>query len=1034
MKNKLKLFFSIAFLTYSYSAFTSDYIFAAGHDNVSVQQSSTELMHKNVVSIKGASMQNEIIAKGVVLDEHGVPVVGVIVNIPNTNKHTITDEKGEFQLKVSKGAKLQFSCIGFKTVTTLATSKMNITMQEDRTALDDVVVIGYMPRKVTNTSASVVKVGADKLADKPVANPLDAVQGKVTGLQVFQSSGEPSSQLSIALHGQGSLGAGTAPLVIMDGMPVSMGTVQAMNPNDIESIQFLKDAAATSIYGARAANGVMYIVTKRGKSNERTSVTARAQYGVSKLANTDYFDQLMNATELLEYYTQTGLYSQAEVDQLNETIFKGTDFTWYKYIYQPAALYSADVSISGGSDKTTYYISGGGLSQKGLRMGSLYKKAFTRINLSSEFNKYIRATLNTSISYDETKRSPFGNNNASGGGLAAMNAPFISPYDPDTGEELEFIPLLGMTTPKHVIEKNPAKSNAFILSSNGNVTITPMKNLILRSMVGLEMAYSKSKSRMLPSYRNAYGVGSASRSFSSVMNFSTNNTASYFMNFGNHHVTTLLGHEYISYKDDGFSAGGSGLLDDRLMLLNNVTKDKYMSEGNLSYAFLSFFTQISYDYSEKYFLDLVLRNDASSRFGKNKRNGQFWSVGLLWKAKKEGFLEDVSWINALDVKASYGTQGNSSIPPYAIESYAGKVGQKKGEMSLGFISYGSEDLEWEHQSKLTVGAKMRLFDRMNLNLEFYNRKTSNMLFELPLSLSTGLPVGDFGFVTRYDNVGEYQNRGIDFQIDVDIIKQSYYGLSAYFNVNYNKGKVLKLFEGRDSWYEPGSQLAYRVGEPITYVLPLYKGVNSDTGNPEWYLPGKDIGQTTRDENRLTTEYSSQLEQNTGRAVYTPTTGGWGIQSYWRGFYLNMDFAFALGKYMISMDKQRYENDYYIRDRDANFNGSRRLFDYWKEPGDITEFPSLEYVRSHNHQSTYLDTKILENASFMRMKNLTLGYVVPRQRLGRQNVFSSMKIYFAGRNLLTFTKFRGIDPEVNQSISYGANPNTKQFSLGVELGF
>lgn len=972
--------------------------------------------------------------KGTVVDENDETLPGVtVVEVSAPKNGVASDTDGNFSIKVKPGSKLRFSFIGYSPKEVAASPTMKVKLEPADMAINDVVVVGYMTRKVANTSASVVKVDSKDIALKPVANPLDAVQGKVSGLQVFSSSGEPSSRLSMALHGQGSLGAGTGLLVIMDGMQVGLGVVQAMNPNDIESVQFLKDAAATSIYGARAANGVMYITTKRGKAESRADIKVRAQYAVSTLANTDYFDQLMSGPELLRYYQETGIYTEGEIASLKEKYFKETDFQWYKYVYQSAPMYTADIAVSGGNNKMNYYISGGALSQDGLRLGSGYKKVFGRINLGASLNDWVRANLNTSASYDDTRVSPFGNSNAVGGGLAAMNAPFASPYDPGTGEELFRVPLLNMVTPPHVIATNPAKTNAFIFSANGSLTITPIENLVLRSMLGLELDYGNNRSRVLPSYYKAYGNGSSSRGYSMVSNITVTNTASYQMQFGDHHLTTLLGHEYTNYKDDGFSASGSGLLDDRLYLLTNVTQGYSVGESETNYSFLSFFTQISYDYRESYFVDLVLRDDASSRFGKNKRNGLFWSLGLLWKAKNENFLKDVAWVNNFDVKASYGTQGNSSIPPYSTNSYAGKVGQKMGNMSLGFISYGNPDLGWEHQSKFTIGIKTRLFNMLDIDLEYYNRVTSNMLFELPLSFSSGFPAGSLGFPTYYSNAGKYLNQGVDLQVNADILRGRGWGVSVNANLNYNRDKVLELFDNRDSWYEPGSQLGYIVGKPITYIAPLYKGVNPETGKPEWYKPGKDIGETHRDDNDVVTEWSSSLDQNTGVNVHTPVTGGWGISAYWNGFYMNADFFFALGKHMLSMDKQYYENDYFIRDREGNFNGSRRLFDYWKQKGDRTEFPSLEWVRENNHQSTYLDTKMLDNASFMRLKNLSIGYDVPQKSLGKQKIVRSAKVFFTGRNLLTFSKFRGIDPEIDRNISYGVNPNTKQVSFGIELG-
>lgn len=975
---------------------------------------------------------------GRVYDEADQPVIGATVRLKNDpSRGVATDVDGKFILEVKPGEILVISYVGYKSRELPARDGMTVKLQPDSEVLKDVVIIGYMQRKVANTSASVVKIGSEELTAKPVANPLDAVQGKVTGLQVYSSSGEPSAQLSIALHGQGSLGAGTGPLFILDGMPVGSATIRAMNPNDIESISFLKDAAATSIYGARAANGVIYVMTKRGTVNERARITVRGQYGVSTLANTDYFEQLMTASELQRYYIETGIYTQQELDVLNEKYFKGTDFKWYQYIYQQAPMYEADASISGGTGKTSYYLSAGGLSQEGLRMGSSYKKIFARINLNTRLSDMVRIGLNTSLSYDDAKTSPFGNNNASGGGLAAMNPPFISPFDPETGDELEYVPLLDITTPKHVMNTQSKGSDSFILSTNGNLTVTPVRNLVIRSMAGLELSYGSSFGRIYPSYRHAYGNGSASRSYAKAYNLSTTNTLSYTLEpFDDHHVTAVFGQEYISYKDDGFSAGGTGLLDDRLTLLSGVTKDQSVGEHTTEYAFLSFFGQVSYDYSERYFTDLVLRNDASSRFGSNKRNGLFYSVGLLWKIKKEGFLKNIDWLDEFDFKVSYGTQGNSSIPPYMTASYVGKVGQKKGKMSMGLMAYGNPDLGWERQSKFTAGFKGRFWNTLEFNVEYYNRITSDMLFEVPISHTSGLAIGQLGFVTHLENIGRYMNHGVDIRLAANIVRKQDYGISAYVNFSYNRDKVLELFDGRDTWFEPGSQLGYIVGKPITFVVPIYKGINSQTGHPEWYVPGKDISVTAKDDGKVVDEWSNTLEQNTEVAVYTPVTGGWGVEGRWKGFYLTADFAFALDKHMLSLDKQYYENDYYIRDKKQNFNGSRKLFDYWKEPGDVAEFPSLDYVRSQGkvHQSTYLDTKLLENASFMRLKNLTVGYRLPQEMLKKQSFLTSAKIYFAGRNLVTFTKFRGIDPEVNQNAAFGVNPNTKQVSVGIEIGF
>lgn len=982
----------------------------------------------------GVALAQSIQIKGKVVDEKSEAVIGATIRLKDTpSRGTVTGVDGTFGLQAKKGQILIISYVGYKTQELAASSNMLIKLSPDQTVLDEVVFIGYMPRKVANTSASLIKLSGKELSSRPVANPLDAVQGKVTGLQINSSSGEPSAQLSIALHGSGSLGTGTGPLFIVDGMPVSANMVRAMNPNDMENVQFLKDAAATSIYGARAANGVVYITTKRGKGGEKAKISVRGQYAYSVLANTDFFEELMTAPELLRYYEETNLYTAQDLETLKQTTFKGTDFAWYKYVYQPAPLYSVDVSASGGFGKTDYYISAATIDQKGLRQGSSFSKMSARLNLNTSLSSKIRLGLNSSVSYDKSQTSPFGNNNGSGGGLAPLNPPFISPYDADTGEELEYIPLLNATTPKHVIPRKPGETSNFIFSGTANLTATLLPKLTYRSLVGVESNYTNIKSRVLPSYRNAHGIGSANRSYSSATYLSLNNTLSYLIELGRHNITALAGQEYINFSNDGFGATGSGLLDDRLTSLTHTTQEYHLGEDNSSYAFLSFFTQVSYDYKERYFADLVLRSDASSRFGANRRSGLFWSLGLLWKAKREKALQDLAWLNMLDLKVSYGTQGNASVPLNHTRSYAGASGRKEDKIGLGFVQLGNPDLSWERQSKFTIGFKARLWDRLDLNLEYYNRITRDMIFETPLSLSTGLPLGTLGYVVQYQNVGSILNHGIDLHLGVEILKGKDYGLSAYANFSYNRDKVLELFEGRQNWFERESLTSYIVGEPVTIMLPLYKGVNSQTGRPEWYLPGEDIGIPTRDDNRLVSEFSPNLTQNTGVLARPPINGGWGVEATWKGFYLNADFSYCLGKHLVSLDKQKFENDYYIRDKNANYNGSRRLFDYWKKPGDQSEFPSLEYVRA-NRQSHYTDSSLIENASFMRLKNLTIGYQLPKSLLGKRGFISSARIYFSGRNLLTFTSFRGIDPEVISLVPQGVNPNTKQFSLGAELTF
>lgn len=989
-----------------------------------------------LLTVKTAFGQ-DINIQGSVIDENNQPLIGARVYLKSDpTVGTLTDLDGRFKLKVSKGQIILFSFVGYTTQELQASKDMKVKMKPDSELLDEVVIVGYATKKVAATSASIVKVNAKDLAEKPTSNILDAVQGKVAGLQVSTSSGEPSAIASVKLHGKGSINSGSSPLYILDGMPVSAGVIQGMNANDFESMQFLKDAAATSIYGARAANGVIYITTKRGSTSDKARITARGQYGISTLANTRYYNRLQNTEESFRMLEEFGITTGSALDDLKKK-FGMNNTQWYKFFYKDAPTYQADVNVSGGKNQTNYFFSLGVFDQKGLREGSSYNKINTRMNLKTTLNDYIRLGLNSSLVYSKTRTSPFASNNL-GGGLSPYIAPYYTPYDKDGNEIFDSVipAVFQFYNPKYVISKNIYNTKDVILNSIGSATITPFKNFQIRSQVGITLNYNIYNNLSKPSYIKNAGQGSKTRSFNSGYSLSTNTVADYKFNIqDDHHFSLLAGHEYTSFKADGFGASGGGLVDDNLTLLSATTKDKRITENSYEYAFLSFFGQFGYDYADKYFIDLVLRNDASSVFGANMRNGLFWSAGLLWRAKKEEFLQSVDWIDALDVRFSTGTQGNADIDYYESLALVGNYSQHNGLKGWGLVSPGNPNLGWERQRKTTLGVTLDMFERLHMKVEIYDRLTSDMLMDVPYPYTSGLELTN-GYAFVKQNVGKYQNRGIDLNITADLLTGKDYGISAYANFNYNRDKVVELFQGRDSWIIPKTGVGYIVGKPIMYVLPIFKNINPKNGYPQWYLPetkGEEVHPEVNhtDDNMLTSEYTDGLEQNTGIARYAPIAGGLGVLGTWKGFSLQADFAFTLGKHMISNDRYYVENP--MKYAAQGFAQDRDVMDYWKKPLQEAKYPSLEYQRKYSEALSY-DTRFLENASFMRLKNLTIGYDFQKGLLERQHVLTGAKVFVSGRNLLTFTNFRGQDPEDNSNVSRGMNPNTKQFTVGVELSF
>ena len=970
------------------------------------------------ISVGIVTAQTQV--RGVVVDETGEPVIGATIQVKGTSQGTITDFDGNFALSAPANATLVFSYVGMNTQEMAATPNMRVVMESDAELLDEVVVTGYgTGRKISSTIGSVSRVTPKDIVDKPVANAFDALQGKVPGLQIFTSTGEPSEVSSMRLHGSGSLGASSTPLFILDGVPVQSSTIRGLNPKDFESIQVLKDAAATSIYGARAANGVVYITTKRGKVADHATVTISGQYGVSSLANTDYYDSFMNSEELFSFWQGVGYRSEAQINDLRTKY--PHDTKWYKFYHKDdAPTYQSDISINGGAGRTNYFVSLGLMSQDGLRYRSKYERYNLRTNLNTEVNSWMKMGLNFSVSLDEYQSNPY-DWNSTNGGLAMLTQPYFSPYDEDGNEYPDIMPGVNRYNPKYLADKMPDPTKNVFLTTTGFVEFTPLKDLTLRTQAGLEGMDSRNSYARLPSYKGSLNDGQVYESFARRANITVTNTAEYKYSIDDtHSFIGLLGHEYVDYDHESFSAQANGFTDDRLILLSAGTKDKVVTGGKNQYAFLSYFGRLEYDYQEKYFLNFSLRNDESSRFGADNRAATFWATGAMWQAKKEDFLKDVNWLDALTLKFSIGTSGNAEIGNYSSYALVGGAGQYNSGTAWGISAPGNPQLTWEDQTKTTFGVKFDMFKRVRADIEVYNRITSNMLVIVHYPYTSG-------FEDITENVGKLKNSGVDFRLDVDVWKdRKGNSITPYLTFNYNKEEVLELFQDKEYWVIPNTGVAWAVGQARSFFYPIFKGVNTETCAPEWFLPGENIVENHEDPSKVSSNFNAAaLEQSTGINRYAPINGGFGLSANYNGLYLQADFAFALGKYLISNDAYFFENPNGF----PGYNQRKVVNDYWKKPGDVARFPDYD-----KYLFTQFDSRLIENASFMRMKNLTLGYVVPKSILNKTNFFTGAKIFLTGRNLLTVTNYSGVDPEVDSNLTLGVNPNTKQYSVGVEFSF
>ena len=973
-----------------------------------------------------AMAQDRTITGTVTAKEDGLPIPGVTVKIQGSKVGSTTNSNGQYTIKTSAGpVVLEFTSIGFGSITknvAAGATSVNAILESDNRALDEVVVTGYgSGRRISSVVGSVAVVSAKTIENKPVANAFDAMQGKVAGLQVFTSSGEPSATSSLRIHGVGSLGASSTPLYLLDGIQVEEATIVNLNPNDIESVSVLKDASSTSIYGARAANGVIYITSKRGKLGA-ADVTVQGQYSVANPANDDFYKSFMNTAQLADLQVKQGLRTQAQSDALLKQY--PNDFSWYDYYYKKdAPTYQTDVTVSGGAGKTTYYLSGSFYQGEGNMFRSGFDRYTLRSNLTTTINDYIQVGVNLSGGTSNRANNPYGSNDTNGG-LALLAQPWYSPYDANGNEYYGvIIPGWGRYSPRYLADVNPYNANKLQFNPSGYVQITPFKNLTLKSQGGIDGFVERITSGRLPSSATALGNGNLTESYERRINKTATNTIEYRFSLGRNNFTALGGQEYVDGVTQTFSGGTLSLPNDQLYLLQNGTaNNRTVESGKSEYTFKSFFGRLEYNFNNRYFVDGSVREDKSSRFGSDRQSATFWSVGGMWRAKQENFLKDVSWLDDLTLRASTGTSGNSAIGNYESLATASSSSNYNGFSGIINNTPGNSQLGWEKQQKTTIGITTSFFDRIRLAVEFYYRETSSQLINVPQAFTTGYSL------IRY-NVGALQNKGMDITLDFDAYRNREHNayITPYINANFNRNKITELFQNKNYYINPGTGVLWAIGEPVSFVYPIWKGVNPANGLPQWYLPntGDAVVDPRRDDNAVTSSFSAAgLQQNTGIERYPWLNGGFGFNAGYEGFFANADFTFSQGKYLINNDRYFYENPTTF----SGFNQSTSVLDYWTTPGQTARFPNL------SQQFTQFDSRLIENASFLRLKTLQVGYNLPESLLKHTNVIKGARIYFVGRNLLTFTEYTGPDPEVDSNLTLGVNPNTKQIGFGVQLKF
>lgn len=976
--------------------------------------------------------------------EDGQPVVGASVKAKGLNAGAVTNVDGEFTINVPVGTELEITYLGMVPKTVKAANNMRIVLESDSHTLEGVVVTGYgSARKLGTIAGSVSSVSGDALSLRPSASVSDALQGQVAGLQVFTSSGEPSAVSSMTIRGVTSINASTEPLYILDGSEISANTFVSLNPNDIENITVLKDASSTAIYGSRAANGVVIVTSKKGKFGEAPTVLVSAQYSVSEVAHdgTEVMDasQWFKFQEMINPSNLTNESFQAMKNYYQKYNI-GTDWV-DRFLGNTSPISQIDASVRGGSLNTAYLVSFSHYNADGLYDDSNMRRETLRANLEYNITPWLKIGTNSNIAYNKTQTTLVINGEAT----SIYNKPWAAhaylptqttheilglAYNPDGtinyanssfngyGEELKWYSLnagQGTFNPDYLASKQPEIQRRVRINENAFVNINPIKGLNLRSAIGLDWNDLRVSYKAYNLVDDGFGeqmpTGQASEQFSNFYRWTVTNTAEYKFNFlRDHDVTILLGQESMTSKTTSFGAMRTGLVDNRLMLLSSTSNaDPLVPSHTISEEVRnSWFGMLNYSYANKYFLDLSLRRDGSSLFAKDNRWGTFGAAALMWSVSNEAFMDVTKdWLKDLQFRVSYGSTGNSGIDPYLALGLVGASSTMYIDASGTVIANASNpDLTWEKVKTFNIGLSGRLFDRVDFDLQYYDKVTSDMLMSIPYSYTTGFSAG-------YGNVAEMYNRGFDFTIGVDIIKNKDWYWNVKVNGNYNKNKVTKLFQGLDQ-YVLGDFQMLEVGHDMgEYYMVRWSHVDPADGQSVWL---------DKDGN-YTKIYSEANRVQTGKSWIAPWSGGLSTTVAWKGLQLDVQFTGMFDRYMFNNERM------WLEDPQANgtYNMAASMLNMWTTPGQKTDIPAANAVRQ-------ADTMWLEDASFVRLKYLQLSYTLPKNWLDQTGFIKGAKVFLVGRNLLTFTGYKGYDPEVNNTMTFGNYPNTRQYSIGAQLTF
>lgn len=948
--------------------------------------------------------------RGKVIESNGDPVVGASVVEVGTTNGTMTNATGEFTLVAGKAnPKIRISSIGYKTEELEVTSSpVTITLAYEDSRLDELVVTGYSTQKQGEISASIVKVSQKELKDVKSPNVSNLLQGKIAGVNVVNSTGRPGDNATIRIRGRSSISSSSDPLWVVDGV-IAHGTPN-INPNDIETVSVLKDAAATTQYGSRGANGVIVITTRRAAASGSGTFTVNIASGASHYNQGNF--KLMNSQQMWDYY-QTFTNPNAIPAGITPDVLKN-NYDWLANGTQAGQFRDISGSYMGKTDKTSFYASGNYYKEEGSVKGYVYDRLTARMNIDHKLTDKLtfKPKINASFTSTDSRQHSLYD--------MYLNMPWDAPYSADgkiLNPQAGGITWYGRDNRNYLYDQqfNYGKGETFDIQSNFDFSYRINDQFSLESMNNLAYYTNTGMSYTDPQSNSGLAnKGSVSQSSNKRIVRFFNQMLKYGNSFGKHDVSAFLAYEYSDYVYSSVGVSGKGIAPGSQIIDNAA--DFLSKDGTKNdYAFQSGIFQVNYGFSNRYNLQASYRLDGSSRFGESKRYGSFYAVSGAWNIHNEDFFK-VKAIDNLRLRLSYGEVGNVPTGLYSSYSLYSLSGQYNGQPAAIPGQYENPLVSWEKSKDVNLGLEFGLLNRLDFTLDLYNKNTDGLLTYITFPSTAG-------WSGYYQNVGSVQNKGVEFSVNASLLgKDSPLSWSAGFNIAHNKNRINSLKDGVDI---PAGNKRYSEGRDIdSWYMRKWAGVNPENGAPQWEVINATTGEVT-----LTSNYNTASLQFVGTS--TPKfQGGFNTQLGFKGLSLSTNLAFLKGAYAYHSARELFDSDgaYPTYNQIAFKDGWSR----WSASNPDATHPAASY--NNTNASNKTSSRYLEDASFLRLRNVTLSYDIAAGLVQKLKL-KSANLYVSGDNLWISTPFSGVDPEAalyGDATSQYASP--KRFSFGLNVSF